>query len=120
MIHSSLISKGTRENEIHETLNLAMEQSIEKVMLDLKKDGNTHKIDTVDDFMYVFLPYFFVNLNSDIDVSVKILSADIEHGLFSVQAEGTYLENDTEKTEKTITIKRNIILEQDQDIPIVS
>lgn len=119
VIHTSVFQTGTRDKEMRQTLTSAMQKTVNTIMTDWKERNEEFvSMETADDFMSVFIPQFLVQINSDMKITFKVLEVDIKHGLFSIQVEGTYIEMDGKQTKKTVTERRDIILEQ--DVPITS
>lgn len=107
MIQTKLIHKSNHIDVVRQSLYSAMEETMDDVM-----GENVYTIQTTEEFLNVYGMYLSRNLKGNMDLELKILNIDIEKGSFSLQAKGTYKENDIERTEKNVVVTRTYFFEK--------
>lgn len=110
VIASVMIVSGrdVRENEMDRALNTAVEQTLEQ----LKKYGS-YEIGDEQEMISDFEQALLMNISSDADIVVKILTADAEKGVLDVEITETY--KTVNAKEKHAVCRKTVILEQYSD-----
>ncbi len=97
--------KDVRENEMDKALNTAVEQALEQ----LKKD-RSYEIKNQEELIADFQQSLLMNISSDSQVEVKILTADIEKGVLDVEVLEEY--ETVNGAKKQAICRKTVILEQ--------
>ena len=97
--------KDVRENELDKALNTAVEQALEQ----LKRDGS-YEIKNQEEWIADFQQSLLMNISSDSQVEVKILTADIEKGVLDVEVLEEY--ETVNGAKKQAICRKTVILEQ--------
>ncbi|MCI8483449.1 MAG: InlB B-repeat-containing protein [Lachnospiraceae bacterium] len=100
-----LSGRNVRRNEMETALNAAAEQSLEQLKM---KKG--YKIETYQELIADFNQSLFLQMESDSDIRVEVLAADIEKGLLDVRITEDYY-NILGKKEQAIC-RKSVILEE--------
>lgn len=93
-----------KRQELKQTITHTMETTLDEVM-----QKNNYQIKDVDDFMSMYQQYFFSNIQSDADATLKVVDIDMEKGLLVLQATYTYKQVDLKNTPKKITVQKTVL-----------
>lgn len=105
MIQSTVNSQSVREAELRDGLGTAVSQTMREVM---ESDGKG--IEDREDLVAAFMQSLLAKVSSDIELTVKIYSVDIENGLMDVEVCGEY-QTAAGKT-KTLKVRRTVIYDE--------
>lgn len=105
VITLEISGRNVRKNEIETALNTAVEQSLEQL-----KNKNGYKIETYQELIADFNQMLLLQMESNTDVQVDILTVDINKGVLDVKITGTY-KNIMGKKQKEIC-RKSVILEE--------
>lgn len=105
LILFTIYNENTRQNELEDSLSIAVEQSLENLKL-----NKSYSINNTDEFVADFLENLLVSIESDSDVTVEILSVDIEKGLLDVNVIETYKQPNG--SVKSISCRKTVIMEE--------
>ncbi len=97
--------KDVRENEMDKALNTAVEQALEQ----LKKDGG-YKIENPGELIADFQQTLLMQISSDSQVQVDVLTADTEKGVLDVEVRVNY--RTVRGTGKHARCRKTVILEE--------
>ncbi len=85
LILYTIYGQNTRQNEVEETLSVAVEQTLENMKIDKSYDVNS-----TEEFIADFNQNLILSIESDSELEVNILSVDIDKGLFDVEVIETF------------------------------
>lgn len=104
MIHMSLISKNTREQELQLTLKNAVTDTLEVLFI-----HKTYKIHNVEELMADFCTSLMLSLNAGGDITVNLIGVDYENGLIYMEVKSEFRFPNGRK--KEISCRKLVILE---------
>ena len=105
VITLEISGRNVRKNEIETALNTAVEQSLEQL-----KSKKGYKIETYQELIADFNQIFLLQMESNTDIQVDILTVDVKKGVLDVKITGTYL-NIMGKKQKEVC-RKSVILEE--------
>lgn len=105
VITLEISGRNVRKNEIETALNTAVEQSLEQL-----KSKKGYKIETYQELIADFNQIFLLQMESNTDIQVDILTVDVNKGVLDVKITGTYL-NIMGKKQKEVC-RKSVILEE--------
>ena len=105
LILYTIYGQNTRQNEVEETLSVAVEQTLENMKIDKSYD-----INSTEEFIADFNQNLILSIESDSVLEVNILTVDIEKGLFDVEVVETFVQPNGSKG--TASCRKTIILEE--------
>lgn len=94
-----------RSSEVSQSLSEAMQTTMNHLL-----SQNSYSISDTDEFIADFLEAFLMQVNSDSDITVHILEADVQKGLLSVEVVETYTHPNGEKGQ--VSACRTILLDK--------
>lgn len=94
-----------RSSEVSQSLSEAMQTTMNHLL-----SQNSYSISDTDEFVADFLEAFLMQVNSDSDITVHILEADVQKGLLSVEVVETYTHPNGEKGQ--VSACRTILLDK--------
>ena len=94
-----------RSSEVSQSLSEAMQTTMNHLL-----SQNSYSISDTDEFIADFLEAFLIQVNSDSDITVHILEADVQKGLLSVEVVETYTHPNGEKGQ--VSACRTILLDK--------
>lgn len=100
--------QNVRKNEMETSLNAAVEQSLEQL-----KSEKGYKIETYQELVADFNQVLLLQMESDSDIQVSILAADVEKGVLDVKITETY--RNILGKEEQIVCRKAVILEEFSD-----
>lgn len=103
-IHMSIMTTDIRQNEIETSINNAA-----RVTLYNTKISKSYEISTEDEMIAEFNKNLLSQINSDSDITVKVLDADVEEGLLDVEVTASYKYPNGK--EGSITSRKTVIYE---------
>lgn len=111
LILFTVYNQNTRQNELEDSLDIAIEQTLENL-----KTRQIYSIENEKEFTADFVQNLIVYMESDSDLTIKILNLDIEKGLFDVEVTETYKQPNG--SIKNITCRKTVILEEYINVPL--
>ena len=105
LILLTLYGQNTRQNELDESLSVAVEQSLENLKID-----KAYTINNTEEFIADFLENLIISIESDSEVKVEILSVDIDKGLLDVNVIETF--NQPNGSTRTASCRKTIIMDE--------
>ena len=105
VIVMTLGGRQMRQNELNRAVDGALEKTVEN-----RFDTGTYTVDNVDEFVADFMEALLVQINTDSTVEIKILDADHEKGLLSVEVTEHFAH--PVGTTGKVSVKRTVIMEQ--------
>lgn len=103
----SIFGKEQRREEIRAQLSESVESTMNTLM-----DKKTYNVDEVDEFVGDFIEAFFIQVNSDSDYRINILSFDSEKGILKLEIESIY--KYPNKREGKSSVVRNVAFETEE------
>ena len=97
--------QNVRKNEMETSLNMAVEQSLEQLKID-----KVYEIGTYQELIADFNQSLLMQMESDADLQVDILAADIEKGVLDVKITAYY--QNILGQEKKAVCRKSVILEE--------
>lgn len=97
--------KSVRNNEIETALNTAIEQALEQL-----KGNKGYEAGNYQELIADFNQLLLLQVESDSDVQVEILTADAQKGVLDVRVTGTYL--NILGQERKMVCRKSVILEE--------
>ena len=79
-IQSEVNRKACYEQELEEALSLSVSQTLKEVM-----EQESYGIEDRNQFIAAFLQALIVRTNSDADMTVSVISADMEKGMLDIE-----------------------------------
>lgn len=79
-IQSEINGKTSNVQELEESLAISVSQTMREVM-----EQESYGIENRNEFIAAFLQAMVMRTNSDVDMTISILSADMENGLMDVE-----------------------------------
>lgn len=74
-------TRGMAKTELEDALSNAVEQSLENAM-----SGEAYDVDDTDEFVADIMESILLQIDSDADITIHVLNADLEKGILSVEA----------------------------------
>lgn len=109
-IQSERNSMACYKQELEEALSTAVSQTLKEVF-----EQDSFGIEDRNEFIAAFLQALIVRTNSDADMEVSIITADMEHGLLDIEVkeqlpsgEATVLHG----KDREITVRRTVIFDK--------
>ena len=103
-------AKASHREEIEQALERALASSMELWQQD-KEAGLSMK---QDEFVGIFVELLLAQLDSESDVEIQVLKADVEKGLLDVELVSDYVQNNG--SHKKLCVRRSILYEQKQTL----
>ncbi len=101
----TLYSQNTRENELDESLSIAVEQSLDNL-----KINKSYDVNNTEEFIADFLENLLVLIESDSEIKVEVLSVDIDKGLLDVNVVETFKQPNG--STRTASCRKTIIMDE--------
>lgn len=104
-IQSIIDGKTSYTQELEDSLAVSVSQTMKEVM-----EQESYGIQNKNEFIAAFLQALIMRTNSDVDMTVNVISVDMENGLLDIEVK--------EKVsilniyEKEIAVRRTVIFEQ--------
>lgn len=105
LILFTVYGQNTRQNELEDSLSIAVEQSLENL-----KINKSYSVNNTEEFIADFLENLLISIESDSDIKVEILSVDVEKGLLDVNVIETF--SQPNGSTKSISCRKTVILEE--------
>lgn len=105
LILLTIYEQNTRQNELEDSLSVAIEQSLENL-----KTKQNYSIANTDEFIADFVQNLIVAIESDSDIKIEILNVDFEKGLLDVNVVETFVQPNGSKN--TVSCRKTVILEE--------
>ena len=105
VIVMTLCGTSIRQNELNDAVGSALMDTVENQFEDTAHSANSN-----EEFAADFIKALLIQISSDSAVEVKILDADYQKGLLSVEVTETY--RHPIGTEGQVSVKRMVIMEQ--------
>lgn len=111
-IHTVINGKAATLQELEDSLAVSVSQTMKEVM-----EQESYGIQNKNEFIASFLQALVMRTNSDVDMTVNVISADMERGLMDIEV--------TEKIsflnmeEKEIKVRRTVIFERKKHSDLV-
>jgi len=105
IIHLSIISNNTRQEELTSTLGTTVEDTMNTMRV-----NHMYKINNVDQFMADFCTAFMLKQNANSDLTIKLVGIDCNNGAVYIQVDSKFVYPNGRV--KTITYKTSLILEE--------
>lgn len=101
----TIYSHNSRQNEVEEALSVAVEQSMENLMI-----SKQYSISNTEEFIADFTQRLILGIDSKSNITVNILAVDIEKGLLDVEVVETYRQMNG--TDGVASYRKTVILEE--------
>lgn len=95
----------TRKNEIEETISVALDQAMEG----LKFEDRGYTPENYQELVNDLLQQILFQVNSDCDIKINIINADLDRGLLDVEVVAYYK---WANTTRNIAVRRTVLLEE--------
>lgn len=106
-IQSVVDGKTAYVQELEDALSVSVSQTMREVM-----EQESFGIEDQNEFVAAFLQALILRTNSDVDMTVCVISADRERGLLDIEVkERIYFLN---REEQEISLRRTVIFERDK------
>lgn len=111
-IHTVIDGKTANLQELEDSLAVSVSQTMKEVM-----EQESFGIQDKNEFIAAFLQALVMRTNSDVDMTVNVISADMEQGIMDIEV--------TEKIsylnmkEKEITVRRTVVFEKKEHSDLV-
>lgn len=105
VIVMTLGGKQMRKNELNRAVDGALEETVENQF-----DTKTYSVNNTNEFIADFMEALLVQINSDSTMEVRVLDADYEKGLLSVEVTEHFYH--PVGTQGSVSVKRTVIMEQ--------
>lgn len=111
-IHTVIDGKMAALQELEDSLAVSVSQTMKEVM-----EQESYGIQNKNEFIAAFLQALVMRTNSDVDMTVNVITADMEQGLMDIEV--------TEKIsflnmkEKEIRVRRTVIFEKKEHSDLV-
>ncbi len=109
-IQSVVDGKALYIQELEDALSVSVSQTMKEVM-----EQESFGIENRNEFVAAFLQALVMRTNSDVDMTVYVISADIERGLLDIEVKERF--NFLNMGEQEISLRRTVIFER---APLVS
>lgn len=109
-IQSVVDGKASYIQELEDALSVSVSQTMKEVM-----EQESFGIENRNEFVAAFLQALVMRTNSDVDMTVYVISADIERGLLDIEVKERF--NFLNMGEQEISLRRTVIFER---APLVS
>ena len=113
MIHTDINGRASCRQELEEALSLSVSQTMKEVM-----EQKSFGIENRNEFSAAFLQALILRTNSDVDMTVSVLAADMEKGLLDIEVK-EYLPDiglpgggGEDKASREIVVRRTVIFEK--------
>ncbi|MCI8365642.1 MAG: hypothetical protein HFG34_11960 [Eubacterium sp.] len=111
-IHTIIDGKTATLQELEDSLAVSVSQTMKEVM-----EQESYGIQDKNEFIAAFLQALIMRTNSDVDMTVNIISADMEQGLMDIEViEKISFLN---MKEKEIKVRRTVIFEKKEHPDLV-
>ncbi len=111
-IHTVIDGKSAALQELEDSLAVSVSQTMKEVM-----EQESYGIQDKNEFIASFLQALVMRTNSDVDMTVNVISADMEQGLMDIEvAEKISFLN---MKEKEIKVRRTVIFEKNEHSDLV-
>lgn len=105
----TLGGKQLRQNELNRAVDGALEETVENQF-----NAKTYSVNNTNEFVVDFMETLLVQINSDSTIEIKVLDADYEKGLISVEVIEHFAH--PVGTQGSVSVKRTVIMEQYTDL----
>lgn len=105
-IQSVIDGKASYVQELEDSLSVSVSQTMKEVM-----EQESFGIENRNEFIAAFLQALVMRTNSDVDMTVCVISADIERGLLDVEIKERV--NFLNMGEQEISLRRTVIFQRD-------
>lgn len=105
-IQSVVDGKASYVQELEDALSVSVSQTMREVM-----EQDSFGIEDRNEFVAAFLQALVMRTNSDVDMTVCVISADLERGLLDIEVKERF--NFLNMGEQEIALRRTVILERD-------
>lgn len=106
VVHFSIISKNSREQELKLNLDNTIEETLEHLFI-----HRLYDIHHVDELMADFCTSFMLRQNANANITIHLIGVDLENGLISIEVESEFIFPNGKV--KTIASNKTVILEED-------
>ncbi len=107
-IQSVIDGKASYVQELEDALSVSVSQTMKEVM-----EQESFGIENRNEFIAAFLQALVMRTNSDVDMTVCVISADIERGLLDVEIKERF--KFLNMGEQEISLRRTVIFQRDRD-----
>ncbi len=112
-IQSEVNRKACYEQELEEALSLSVSQTLKEVM-----EQESYGIEDRNQFIAAFLQALIVRTNSDAEMTVSVISADVEKGMLDIEVrvlpeeENALLSKGIRQKGNEIVVRRTVIFDR--------
>ena len=112
-IQSEVNRKACYKQELEEALSLSVSQTLKEVM-----EQESYGIEDRNQFIAAFLQAMIVRTNSDADMTVSVISADMEKGMLDIEVKvvqeekNTPLSKEIRQQGNEIIVRRTVIFDR--------
>lgn len=104
-IQSIIDGKTSYTQELEDSLAISVSQTMKEVM-----EQESYGIENKNEFIAAFLQALIMRTNSDVDMTVNIISADMENGLLDIEVKERV--SFLNMYDQEIAVRRTVIFEQ--------
>lgn len=105
-IQSVIDGRASYTQELEDALSVSVSQTMKEVM-----EQESFGIENRNEFVAAFLQALVMRTNSDVDMTVCVISADLERGLLDIEVKERF--NFLNMGEQEIALRRTVIFEND-------
>lgn len=106
-IHTIIDGKTAYMQELEDSLAVSVSQTMKEVM-----EQDSYGIENRNQFIAAFLQAMIVRTNSDVDMTVNVISLDIEKGLMDVEVREKVMLG---RVGEEISVRRTVIFEKEEE-----
>lgn len=110
LIHSDINAWTSCEQELEEALSLSISQTVKEVM-----EQKSYGIENRNEFIAAFLQALILRTNSEADMTISVLAADMEKGLLDIEVRECLCSSAVEEgvfEDRDIVVRRTVIFER--------
>lgn len=104
-IQSIIDGKSSYTQELEDSLAVSVSQTMKEVM-----EQESYGIENKNEFIAAFLQALIMRTNSDVDMTVNVISADMENGLLDIEVRERV--SFLNMYDQEIAVRRTVIFEQ--------
>ena len=102
MIQSQINARTSCQQELEEALSLSISQTVKEVM-----EQKSFGIENRNEFIAAFLQALILRTNSESDMTISVLAADMEKGLLDIEVKEC-------RSGREIVVRRTVIFEKEK------
>lgn len=112
-IQSVVDGRTSYVQELEDALSVSVSQTMKEVM-----EQDSFGIEDRNEFIAAFLQALILRTNSDVDMTVCVISADIKNGILDIEVKERF--NFLNTREQEISLRRTVIFEKKDQTAVLS